>query len=203
MHGLVALVQVTVADDLGERAQLLGFVARRQRQVRIEPVAHDAEPDEVLALDVDLLHREFTARLAERLGVELLHFAAAHLLDRVLDRQAVAVPARHVRRVEAVERARLDDDVLQDLVDRVADVDRAVRVRRAVVQDELRPVLRDGAQLLVRAVLVPPRQHVRLAASEVGLHRERRLGQVYGVLVVSHGRGLRSGSRTRARNRKY
>ena len=203
VHGLVALVQVTVADDLRERTQLLGLVAWRQRQVRVEPVAEHAQPDKVLALDVDLLHREIAACLPERLGVELLHLAAAHFFDCVLDRQPVAVPTRHVGRIEAVERARLDDDVLQDLVDGVADVNRAVRVRRTVMQDELRPVLRNGAQLFVRAVLVPPRQHIGLAAGEIGLHRECRLGQVYGVLVVSHGKGLWSGSRTRARNRKY
>ncbi len=56
--------------------------------------------------------------------------------DLVLDRQAVAVPARHVGRVEAGQRLRADDDVLEDLVDRVADVDVAVGVGRAVVQDE-------------------------------------------------------------------
>ena len=43
----------------------------------------------------------------------------------------------HVRRVEARHRPRLDDDVLQDLVERVADVDLAVGVGRPVVQDEL------------------------------------------------------------------
>jgi hypothetical protein len=63
--------------------------------------------------------------------------AAVQLLDGVLDRQAVAVPARCVERVEAFQLAALDDHVLEDLVDRVADVDLAVGVRRAVVQDEL------------------------------------------------------------------
>src|SRR5512138_1399358 len=86
--------------------------------------------------------------------------------------------SRHARRIEAVERARLDDDVLEDLVDRVADVDRTVRIGRAVVQDERRTALRDGAELLVGAVLLPPREHLGLATGEVGLHREGRLGQV-------------------------
>ena len=48
--------------------------------------------------------------------------------------QAVAVPARHVRRVEAQHVAGLDDEVLEDLVERRADVDLAVGVRRPVVQ---------------------------------------------------------------------
>ena len=55
VHGLVALVEMAVADDLRERPQLLRLVARREREVRVRPVAHDAEPDEVLALHVHLL----------------------------------------------------------------------------------------------------------------------------------------------------
>jgi hypothetical protein len=57
--------------------------------------------------------------------------------DLVLDGQAVAVPARHVGRVEAGHGLGADDDVLEDLVERVADVDAAVGVGRAVVQHEL------------------------------------------------------------------
>ena len=190
VHGLVALVEMAVTDDLGECTQLLRLVARREREVRVRPVAHDAEPDEVLALHVHLLVRVLAAGMAERLRVEPLRVAAQRLLDLVLDRQPVAVPARHVGRIESVERARLDDDVLQHLVDGVADVDRAVRIRRSVVQDEFRAVGRDGAQLLVDAMFLPPGEHVRLAAREVALHREGGVRQVDGLLVVGHpGRG--------------
>jgi hypothetical protein len=66
---------------------------------------------------------------------------AVGLLDLVLDRQAVAVPARHIGRVETGQRLGADDDVLEDLVHRVADVDVAVGVGRAVVQHEARAAL--------------------------------------------------------------
>ncbi len=98
--------------------------------------------------------------------------AAVLLLDLQLDRQAVAVPAGDVRRVVAVHRARLHDEVFQDLVDRVADVNLAVRVRRAVVQHEARPAARDLAQLLIKAAVFPVLQHGGLAVGEVRLHRE-------------------------------
>ena len=114
-----------------------------------------AEALEIRALHVDLRERVLAARLPERARVELLAPRGQRFLDLVLDRQAVAIPARHVRRIEAVERARLDDDVLQHLVDRVADVDRAVRVRRTVVQDERRSSARDLAQL-ARTCSAPP-----------------------------------------------
>ncbi len=89
---------------LGERAQLLGLVARLHGQVRRTPVTHHAEADEAASLHLDLLRRVFAAPPAEGLGVEQLGLPATRLLDRMFDRQAVAVPARHVRRVVAVER---------------------------------------------------------------------------------------------------
>ena len=48
----------------------------------------------------------------------------------------MAVPPRHERRVEARHGLRLDDEVLQDLVQRRAQVDVAVGIRRPVVQHE-------------------------------------------------------------------
>ena len=91
---------------------------------------------------------------------------------RDLDWQAMAIPARHVGRIEAGERLRAHDDVLEDLVERVTDVDAAVGVGRAVVQDELRPVRADLPQLLVQADAVPARQGLRLALRQAGFHRE-------------------------------
>ena len=191
MDGLVALVEMSVSDDLREGAELLRLVARRERQVRIVPVAMDAETLEVDTLHLDLREREIPARLAEGTRVERLGRAPHGLLDLVLDRQAVAIPARQVRRIVTVEGARLDDDVLQHLVDRVADVDRAVRVRRAVVQDEHRPAPRDLAQLSIGVLRDPPLEHRGLAARQVGLHREVRRRQVDGRFVVGHGRGAK------------
>ena len=186
MHRLQSLVDVTVAQDLRERAQLLGLVEGLHRHVGMVPVAHHAESLEVDALGFDLRQRVLATRLAEFAWAERLHFLAARLLDLMLDRQAVAVPAGHVRRVVAVERARLDDDVLQHLVDRVTEMNRAVRVRRTVVKNVRRAAARDLAELVVDALLLPELLHVRLATREVRLHREGGLGQVEGLLVV-HG----------------
>jgi hypothetical protein len=97
------------------------------------------EPLELLALDVDPVRRIGAALGAELLDrhlvlVELL--LAVLLLDLPFDRQAVAVPAGHVGRVLAQQRLGADDHVLQHLVQRMADVDVAVGVGRAVVEDE-------------------------------------------------------------------
>ena len=100
------------------------------------------------------------ARLAERDRAHLPLLRAEVLVDPQLDRQAVAVPARHVGRVEAREAAAAHHHVLEDLVERGAEVDVAVRVRRAVVQDELRRALPRRAHLPVE-VLAPSRPRMR------------------------------------------
>ena len=65
-----------------------------------------------------------------------------------LDGQPVRVPARHEGRALALEELVPVDEVLEDLVERVADVQVAVGVRRPVVQHEL--VARvAGGELLV------------------------------------------------------
>ena len=79
----------------------LGLVGHRR--VGIVPVADDAEALELLALHIEPVLGELAAFLAERLHrvaigeIRLLAiFRAVLLLDLPFDRQAVAVPARHV-----------------------------------------------------------------------------------------------------------
>src|SRR5690606_22027619 len=89
---------------------------------------------EVLALAVYLF-----IGIGARLGLHLGdgQVLAVLLFDLDLDGHAMAVPSGYVDRVEARHVAALDDDVLQDLVDGVADVDVAVRVWRPVMENEL------------------------------------------------------------------
>ena len=75
----------------------------------------------------------------DRHRVLVLALGAVLLLDLPLDRQAVAVPARHVVGVVAEHLLAARHHVLEDLVERVPDMDVAVGVGRAVVQDEFRP----------------------------------------------------------------
>jgi hypothetical protein len=155
----------------------------------MRPVAEDAEATELGALDVDELLGVLPAARADLdLRQRLLLRAAEVLLDVQLDREPVAVPARHVRRESAGHRAVLHDDVLQHLVERGAEVDVAVRVGRTVVQHEARlsGVLLE--QPLVHALRRPALDHRGLALREVRLHRELGARQVERRLVVHRGR---------------
>jgi hypothetical protein len=183
VNRLEALVEITVLEDPAERAHFVGLGLEAHGQVGVVPVAQHAEADEVLLLALDLLGSIGTAQLAHLVGGDIL---AVLLLDLVLDRQAVAVPARHVGRIETAQGLRADDDVLEDLVDRMADVDVAIGIGRAVMEHEARAAGADLADALVKPLPLPLGDPLRLAPGQIAAHRKRGIGKVQGVLVVSH-----------------
>ena len=190
VHRLQTAVDEAAFHDALERTDLVGLVAGVHREVRVVPFTQHAQALEVLLLLCDLL-----GGVGAALG---LHFVTAQVaamgfFDLVLDRQAVAVPARHIDGVHALELARLDDHVLQDLVDRVAHVDLAVGVGRAVVQHELWSTGAHVAQLFVDALVVPFLDPARLTLGQVATHGEGGVGQVQGAAVVGLGGVCRLG----------
>ncbi len=184
VHRLEAAVDVALLEQPAQRADLVRLVAEGHGEVGVVPVAQHAEPLEVLLLPLDLLGR---VGAREPLRLRRGDVLAVLLLDLHLDRHAVAVPARHVGRIETRQRAALHDHVLEDLVDRVADVDVAVGVGRAVVQDEARTPARGFADAPVEAARLPGGDPLGFALREVAAHGKRRVGQIEGVLVVRHG----------------
>jgi hypothetical protein len=194
VHGLEALVDHAPAHEASELARDHRLIGRLHGDVRVLPVAEDAESLELLALNVDVLPRVLAT------ASDLLHgiHGAPHvhvgrveaelLVDLMLDGQTVAVPARHVDCVVAEHGARLDHEVLEDLVECRAHVDVAVGVGRAVVQDPQGPLGGGLAEAPIDVHLVPAGEHVRLELGKVGLHRERGLRKVERVLVVHRGK---------------
>jgi hypothetical protein len=103
----------------------------------------------------------------------------------------VAIPARHVGHIEAAQGFVFENRVLEDLVQRGADVDVAVGEGRAVVEDEFLPA---GARLADATVQVgggPLRQALRFALHEFRLHGEVGAREVDGVLVVHRSKQAR------------
>jgi len=68
----------------------------------------------------------------------------------------------------------------------VANVNIAVGIRRAIVQDELRATFADLPQLPVQVNAVPALQNLRLALWQTGLHRKCRGRQIEGRFVIGH-----------------
>ena len=169
VHGLEALEHETALDDLGQGTDFTGLVLEVHGLVRVVPFAEHAQADEFGLLPFDLLGGIGAAQFAGFIRAQVL--AVGHF-DFVFDWQAVAVPARDIRRVETRQGLRAQDHVLENLVQRMTDVNRAVGIRRAVVQDEFRTILANFAQLSVQANTVPALQDLRFALWQAGLHWE-------------------------------
>ena len=191
-HGLGAAIERAVGGELHQLARDLRFGRIAHGGVGMIPVADDAEPLELLALHVEPVRRIGAALLPERhhrggvaeVRLRLALGAVVLFLDLPFDRQAVAVPARHVVGIEAEHLLALGHHVLEDLVQRVADMDVAVGVGRAVMQHEFGAAGGVLAQLLVEVDLVPVFEDFRLALRQAGAHREFRLRQEQGFGIV-------------------
>src|SRR3546814_15448597 len=90
-------------------------------------------------------------------------------------------------RVTAHQRTAADDDVLQHLVHRMAHVDVAFGVGRAVVEDEAPAILPLFAQQLIDADLLPAIENARFLGGEARLHRKVGLRQEDGVAPLTRG----------------
>jgi hypothetical protein len=97
---LKTLVDEALLEEFVEALKNARLVLKRHRFVRIVPAPKDANALELAALQVDILLRILAARLADGKWVHLELLAAQLLIDFDLDREAVAVPARDIWRVE-------------------------------------------------------------------------------------------------------
>ena len=162
-------------DHFSQRTDFARLVGEVHGAVGLFPVAKNAKTNEVGLLAFDLLAGISTATLAGQ--VRRLVFAEGGF-DLVLNRQAVAIPARNVRRVIAGQRFRAGDNVFENLVNRVTDVNAAVGVGRAIVQEEFWTAFAHFTQLLIQTNIVPALQGLRLARRQASLHRKLGIRQV-------------------------
>ena len=186
MHRLEALLQVAVVDDLAQGADDVRLKGVIHGQVRIVPVTEHAQAHEVRLLAIHLLAGVFTAFLAERAGIHLVPGLADLLFHHQFDGQTMTIPARHIGGIKAGQGAGLDDHVLEDLVHRMADMNVAVGVRRAIVKNKLGTAGKGLTDLLVELLLLPLFQTRRFSLGQAGFHGKVGLGKIKRCLVVRH-----------------
>ncbi|SLM48254.1 protein of unknown function [Nitrospira japonica] len=183
-HRLETLVDAPTLHELAELPHDRRFVARIHGQIRVLPIAERAQTLKLFALDVAELLGIFPAEPADRRGIEGLLLFAEILQHLMLDRQTMAIPTRHIRHVKARHGFRLDDDVLENLVQGVADMNSAVGIRRTVVEDVAGPPLPGLLDLFVQAFLFPPSQQFGFPLRQVRLHGKIGFGQIKRCFVV-------------------
>ncbi len=96
----------------------------------------------------------------------------------------MAIPARHIRRIEIAQGLALDDDVFEDLIYRMADVNITIRIRRAIVQDELLASFGRRTDALVALLRLPLRKHQWLAFGHIATHGKCRIGEIQRILLL-------------------
>ncbi len=186
VHRFVAFGEVAVPGDPAQRAYDIGLDAVLHGEIGIPPIAHHPQANEITPLAFDLLAGIFAAGLPELRRIHLDAGLAGLLLDIEFDRQAVAVPTGNIGRIEPAQGLALDDDVLQDLVDGMADMDVAIGVGRPVMQHESRASPAGLAQRAVEVHGFPALEYLRFALGQIALHGESRVGKIQGIFVISH-----------------
>ena len=191
-HRLGATVKLVGRREFQQFAGDARFRVIGHGGVGVVEIADDAEALELVALHLDPLFGIGAAFLAERhhggrlrkVGLRLALGAIILFLDLPLDRQAVAIPTGHIVRVETTHLEGTDDDVLEDLVQRMADMDVAVGVGRAVMQHVFWTPGGGFAQALVEVHVLPALDQRRFLFRQAGAHREFRLRQIKGLGIV-------------------
>ncbi len=176
VHRLQTLIDKALLEEVKERLGDRRLIRQRHGQVGIAPSAKHPEPLKLAALQVHILLRVLAACPANRQRLHLELLPSQLLIHLDLDRQTVAVPSRHIRRIEAGHGLRLHHKVLDALVQRMPQVDRAVGVRRAVMEDVPWPPRASLTNLVVQPLLLPCLQTRRLVQRQVRLHGKAGLG---------------------------
>ncbi len=177
MNRAHAAVDIAGRHQLAQHSDLGRVVRRVHRDIRLEPITDTSEPHEVLALQVDPL---VGFRPADPPKLDLRH--RARLLTQIaryleLDRHPVTVPSRHVRRPEAHHRSRPHGEVLEDLVERRAEMNAAIGIGRSVMEHPRPRLLARFDQSRVQAGLLPALEHLGFPLGQVPPHREVGFGK--------------------------
>ena len=97
---------------------------------------------------------------------------------------SMAVPTGDIRRVVAALCMAFDHEVLQDLVEGMANVDGAVGIRRPIVENERLVATILLENLVVDVDIVPELEPLGFVLGKIPAHREIGHGKVHGVLVL-------------------
>ena len=184
MHGFFATEQIASGINLANHAHGIGFGFVVHRAIGVFPIAQHAQTDKVFFLTGDLLGSIFAAQLTETAGG---HVFTVQFFHHHFNRQPVAIPTGHIRRVKARQRFAADNDVFQNFVYRVSNVNVAVGIGRAIVQNKFGATLGDLAQFLIAFFVLPLLHPSGFAFGKIAAHGKGRFVKINSFGVIGHG----------------
>ena len=135
IYRLQAAVDITLVSHLGKDLDLLRLKLVLQGDVRIVPFADAAKTLELLTLIVDIACDELLTELAQLNHGNIGRVADTRFLSCFqLGGQTVGIPSRYKGRFETRHILIADDEILEYLIQRMAEVNVAVRIGRSVMQ---------------------------------------------------------------------
>ena len=178
VNRLQSLVHIATLCHLAEHLDLTSLILRLQGQIRIAVMSQASQTLELCHLILDMHHGKITAVLPQinRRNCAIFHTDGLHCLQ--LDGQSVGIPAGYVGSAETVHVLVLDDEILQHLVQRCTQMNLAVGIGRAVVENVTGLALILGDHLFVQILGLPLLQSIRLTLGQVSTHGEICLGQI-------------------------
>ena len=127
---------MAVTDNFAQRADDISLKGVIHSAVWVLPIAKHTQTDKIGALCINLCCRIFAALLSELCCSQFSTRFTVLFLNHQLYWQAMAVPARYIRRIKIVQRFSFNDNIFQNFVNCMPDMNVAVRVRRAVMQNK-------------------------------------------------------------------
>src|SRR5690606_12601884 len=137
VHGLETAMQVTIFNDATQGANDVGLEFIVHGEIGIIPIAEHPQTNKIGFLSLNLFRGIFATLGAKTFYIKLVARLAKLLFNIVLNRQTMTVPAGHIGRIKAAQGAALHDNVFENFVDRMTDMNIAIGVGRAIVQDKL------------------------------------------------------------------
>ena len=174
VNGLLALVDVAFVRHFAEDFQFLRFQMRVEGDIAVSKITDNAHTDEVFLLDFDPFLCVSQALLAEFQRSHVRTIFTGVFEYGVFDRQTMGIPARYIDGFIASHVVVSDDDIFQGFIQRMADVDLAIRIRRAIVQYESRCAffLSLFDSFFIQMILLPEFYEARFLFRKVAAHRE-------------------------------
>ncbi len=177
INRLAATIYEALLHEIKQRARDGGLVIVAHRQIGIIPSAEDSQSLEIPLVLLHVTRCKFPAESAKfRRGN--FPFSAKFLFHLRLDRQPVAIPTRHVRRVMPCHAPGLDDHVFQNFIEAGAQMNCPRRIRRPVMQNKQRKAFSRSKDPLVKMRILPCRKLLWLILRESRLHRKISFWQV-------------------------
>ena len=143
------------------------------------PFTYCAQTLELFALVVDIASYKLLAKLSQFNNRDVCRAADACFLSCLkLCGQTVSIPAGNIRSLEARHVFIAYNKVLKDLIERVAQMNITVCIRRSVVKHKQRLALVKLHQLFIEFVIFPFFQHYGFALWKSRTHRKLSLGKI-------------------------